>query len=129
MLANPRSQISAANAEFMAAFKRGDAAGMAAAYTTDALLMPPHSDFVRGSAAIRTFWQGVIELGLRDVKLETDEVQVQGDVLIEVGRYTLLPPTGAAVDAGKYVVVWKNERGGWRLDRDIWTTSQPAPNT
>jgi ketosteroid isomerase-like protein len=63
------------------------------------------------------------------VKLETDEVQVQGDVLIEVGRYALLAPTGAAVDAGKYVVVWKSERGGWRLDRDIWTTSQPSPKT
>jgi uncharacterized protein (TIGR02246 family) len=129
MAANPRSQISAANAEFMVAFKRGDAAGMAASYTTDALLMPPHSDFVRGTAAIRAFWQFVIDQGLRDVKLETDEVQVQGDVLIEVGRYALLAPTGAAVDAGKYVVVWKSERGGWRLDRDIWTTSQPPPKT
>ena len=127
MTTNPRGQIGAANAEFMAACKRGDAAGMAAAYTTDALLMPPHSDFVRGAAAIRVFWQGIIDLGLRDVKLETEDVQPQGEVLIEVGRYTLRVPTGATVDTGKYLVVWKNERGGWRLDRDIWTTSQPPP--
>jgi uncharacterized protein (TIGR02246 family) len=117
--------IAAANTKFMAAFKSGDAAAMANAYTADALLAPPHSDFVRGTAGITKFWQGVIAAGLRDVKLETAEVEAQGDLAVETGRYTLLAPDGATVDRGKYLVVWKNERGAWKLRRDIWTTSQP----
>jgi hypothetical protein len=31
------------------------------------------------------------------------------------------------VDQGKYVVSWKKEEGVWKLDRDIWNTSSPAP--
>ena len=120
-------RIAAANATFMAAFKNGDAAGMANAYTADALLAPPHSDFVEGTEQIRRFWQGVIMLGLRDVKLETATVEPHGDLAIETGRYTLLTPDGGTVDRGKYLVVWKNDHGQWKLRRDIWTTSQPPP--
>jgi uncharacterized protein (TIGR02246 family) len=122
-----REKIAAANSKFMAAFKRGDAAGMAKAYTADALLAPPHSDFVQGTEAIQRFWKGVITLGLKDVKLETADVESHGDLAIETGRYTLLTPDGAPADRGKYLVVWKNERGTWKLRRDIWTTSQPPP--
>ena len=120
-------RITAANDKLVAAFRRGDAAGAASAYTADALLAPPHSDFVRGTEAIQAFWQGVIDLELRDVKLETAEVEAHGELAIETGRYTLLTPDGATVDRGKYLVVWKNDRGTWKLRRDIWTTSQPPP--
>ena len=129
MSSDPRSQIQAANAQFMAACQRGDAAAMAAAYTNDAWVMPPHADLLQGTAAIRAFWQRVLDMGLRDVVLETADVEAQGEVLIECGRYTLRAPTGDVVDTGKYVVVWKQERGGWRLHRDIWTTSQPPPKS
>jgi uncharacterized protein (TIGR02246 family) len=122
-----RKLIAAANGKFTAAFKRGDAATMANAYTSDAVLAPPHSDFVHGTEAIQRFWKGVITLGLRDVTLVTTEVEAHGELAIETGRYTLLTPDGATVDRGKYLVVWKNERGAWKLRRDIWTTSQPAP--
>ena len=129
MAPDPRSQIRAANAELMAACKRGDAAAMAAAYTSDAWLMPPHADVQQGTAAIRAFWQTVVDMGLRDVALETADLEAQGEALIECGRYTLRAPTGDVVDTGKYVVVWKQERGGWRLHRDIWTTSRPPPQS
>ncbi len=120
-------RIAAANGKFMAAFKSGDAAALANAYTSDAILAPPHSDFVRGAEQIQTFWKNVIAMGLRDVKLETAEVEAHGDLAIETGLYTLLTPDGATADRGKYLVVWKNEHGTWKLRRDIWTTSQPPP--
>jgi uncharacterized protein (TIGR02246 family) len=121
-----RTQIGSANKEFMNAFKRGDAAAMAKLYTPEAQLLPANSDFVRGTAAIRAFWQGVIDLGLKDASLETIEAEAHGHTAIEVGRYRLLGAGGAVADSGKYVVVWKNDRGTWKLHRDIWTTSQPA---
>jgi ketosteroid isomerase-like protein len=31
------------------------------------------------------------------------------------------------LDEGKYVVIWKRHQGKWKLHRDIWTTSMPAP--
>jgi len=126
MTGDIRTQIGSANTEFMNAFKRGDATAMANLYTSEAQLLPANSDFVRGTAAIRAFWQGVIDLGLKEATLETIEAEVHGDTVIEVGRYRLLAAGGAVADSGKYVVVWKDDRGTWKLHRDIWTTSQPA---
>ena len=126
MTGDVRTQIGSANKEFMNAFKRGDATAIANLYTPEAQLLPANSDFVRGTAAIRAFWQGVIDLGLKDASLESIEAEAHGDTAIEVGRYRLLAAGGAVADSGKYVVVWKNDRGTWKLHRDIWTTSQPA---
>ena len=47
-----RATIAAANDTFMAAFKRGDAAGLAALYTEDGQVLPPNADFVTGKPAI-----------------------------------------------------------------------------
>ena len=121
-----RSRIETANAAFTGAFKRGDGAAMANLYTAEAQLLPANSDFVRGTAAIRAFWQGAIDMGLKDASLETVEVEAHGDTAIEMGRYRLVAADGAVADSGKYIVIWKNERGTWKLHRDIWTTSQPA---
>ncbi len=121
-----RSQIEAANAQFVTAFKRGDSATLASLYTAQGQLLPANSDVVRGTEAIRGFWQGALDMGLKQVALETIEVEDHGDTAIEVGRYKLFVDDGSVADAGKYIVIWKNERGVWKLHRDIWTTSQPS---
>lgn len=77
----------------------------------EAQLLPANSDFVRGTAAIRALWQGVLDTGLEDVALETSEVDAHGDAAIELGRYRLLAAGGAVVDNRKYLVVWKNDGG------------------
>lgn len=121
-----RQEIEAANAIFMAAFGRGDAAGLAALYTADGQLLPTNSDVVSGSAAIQEFWQGAIDMGLKKATLDTVEVDDCGNTAVEVGRYTLIAGDDSVADAGKYVVIWKRQDGGWKLHRDIWNTSQPA---
>ncbi len=121
-----RSRIEAANGRFIGAFKRGDAAALASLYTAQAQLLPANSDFVKGAEAIRGFWQGVFDMGLRQAVLETVEVEAHGDTAIEVGRYTLIVGDGSVADTGKYVVIWKNDGGTWKLHRDIWTTSRPS---
>src|SRR5436190_3175919 len=122
MSSDIRSRIEAGNKAFVDAFKRGDAAAMAGLYTAEGQLLPANSDVVRGAAAIRAFWQGVMSLGLEDASLETIEVEAHGDTAIEVGRYTLMAAGGAVADSGKYIVIWKNDKGTWKLHRDIWTT-------
>ena len=126
MTIDTRRAIESANAQFMSAFKRSDATALANLYTSGAQLLPANSDFVRGTAAIRAFWQNVMNMGLKTASLETVEVESHGDTAIEVGRYRLLAPGDALADQGKYIVVWKNENGTWKLHLDIWTTSQPA---
>lgn len=40
--------------------------------------------------------------------------------------YTLKADGGAVADRGKFIVIWKNDGGSWKLHKDIFNTSQPA---
>ena len=122
-----RAAIAAPIEQFMAAFSRGDAAGAAAVYTADAQVLPPNSDVITGQQAIQTFWQGAMDMGVKAVKLETVEVEGTGILPMKSGRFTLQGAEGQVIDAGKYVVIWKQEAGQWKLHRDIWNSSRPAP--
>ena len=121
-----RADITAGNQHFMDAFGRGDAAGLANLYTAGGQVFPPHSEIITGHDAIRAFWQGAMDAGLTEATLDTVEVERLGETAVEVGRYTLRAKGGQVADAGKYVVVWKTEGGGWKLHRDIWNTSRPV---
>lgn len=121
-----RQAVDAGNRSFMDAFQRGDAAGVAACYTADARLLPPNGEPTGGTAAITSFWQGAMNMGIKAARLETVELETRGDLAIEIGRYTLTiePAPGTTVtDVGKYVVVWKNDGGTWKLHIDIWNTN------
>jgi len=121
-----RSAIEAANKKWEAAASRGDGAGVAALYTTDAQLLPSHSDFVRGTQAIGQFWQAVFDSGVKGVSLTTLEVEACGNTAYEVGKLEIRGADGTVLDHGKYVVVWKKKGDAWKLHRDIWTTSVVA---
>jgi len=120
-----RAAIEAVNKEFMAAVIRGDAAGLAALYTTTAQALPQGGDFAKGPAAIRAVMQGALDAGIKQLVLTTLEVETHGDTAHEVGAFTAKGKDGAVLDQGKYVVVWKKEGGRWKLHRDIWNSSQP----
>jgi len=118
--------IAAANEEFMAAVGRGDAAGLAALYTEDGMLLPPNFDFFIGREAVQAFWQGVIDMGIKEAKLEIVEVEGHGNTVIEVSKYELYAEGGQLADKGKYIVIWKQVAGQWKLHRDIFNSSMPA---
>ena len=126
---NVRNAITSANQNFMDAFKRADAAAIAALYTADATLLPPDAQMMNGTEAIKSFWQGAMNMGIKEARLETMKVEAQGDLAYEIGRYTLSIETkggeGMAI-AGKYVVVWKQQGGAWKLHADIWNSDAPA---
>ena len=130
MTQSPTTVLGAAIAapieQFMAAFSRGDAAGAAAVYTADAQVLPPNSDVITGQQAIQTFWQRAMDMGVKAVKLATVEVVGDGHTAYEVGQFTLQGAEGQVLDAGKYVVIWQQEAGQWKLHRDIWNSSRPA---
>jgi len=122
-----RAAIEAGNKQFLAALSRGDGAGMAAVYGTNAQVFPPNSDIVSGRQAIQKFWQDVVNSGVKGATLTTLEAEGQGDTAYEVGTYTLTGEAGKVLDTGKYVTIWKREQGQWKLHRDIWNTNTPAP--
>jgi ketosteroid isomerase-like protein len=125
-LANVRAAIRSVDEMFCSSFKRGSAGEIAALYTVDGQVLPPNGEIFEGTNAILDFWQGAFDLGLKELKLESTEIEVHGDTALEVGRYVLFAARGAEADRGKYIVIWKDQAGLWKLHRDIWNSSKPA---
>lgn len=124
-LAAAKSVIESENVKFMDAFKKGDSAAIASLYSSDALMLPPNSEPVKG-AGIAEGWGAFIRMGIKDFKLITDEVSGNENQLAETGRYELYGDGNKLIDKGKYVVVWQPSNGNWKLHRDIWNSSMPA---
>lgn len=82
---------------------------------------------VTGKAALESFWQSILDMGISGIELRTGELEDLGDTAIEVGAYTLRGADGQSLDQGKYIVIWKREGGEWLLHRDIFNSSLPAP--
>ena len=111
---------------FMTAFADGNVAAVGELYTDNARLMPPNSDTVSGRDGIVAALQSFIDMGIASIKLETVEAEEHGDTAIEEGRYTLGTADGQTADVGKYIVIWKNDNGTWKLHKDIFNSNQPA---
>jgi len=83
-------------------------------YTPDAVLMPPNEPVARGSVQMEAVFQRYVEAGASSLTLETVDLEEQGDVVIEVGRYELgiQTPDGSMTDVGKYLQVFKRQADG-----------------
>ena len=81
-----------------------------------------NSLMVIGKDNIRQFWSKAFET-LADATLEVQDVETQGDLLVEYGTYTMKNISNSQAPqtfAGKYMVAWKNISGNWKLHRDIF---------
>lgn len=114
-----QSEIAAVNRAFEDAARKGDMDRLALLYTPDAMALPPDGPVVKGRESIKQLWASVAQqIGLKEVRLQTIDLQIAGETAYEVGEAALTLQSGAAVV--KYVVVWKRLDGQWRLHRDIW---------
>lgn len=108
---------------FEAVFGRGDAAGVADFYTDNGMLLPSGFDLVQGKRGIEAFWQGAMDMGVKNAKIDILEVEQHGDTAIEISKFTLRDADDQVMDHGKGVVIWKYEDGSWKMHRDIWNSS------
>lgn len=118
---NIRGRIDAVNRRFEAAFSDGDPATVAReAYTRGARILPPGASMIQGREAIASFWTTAAQkMGVTRVQLSTVDLAPFTDGAYEIGRVTLTHADGAQA-TGKYVVIWRQEDGRWRMDVDIW---------
>ena len=114
-----QAEIAAVNREFEDAARNGDLARLASLYTSNAIALPPDGRDVRGRENIKQMWGTIAQqIGLKDVRLNTLDLEILGDTAYEVGEGVLTLSGGSAVV--NFVVVWKKVDGRWRLHRDIW---------
>jgi uncharacterized protein (TIGR02246 family) len=104
-----------------------DPDAMAAMYADDSVLLPPNSEAISGRAAIQAFWIAALATGINGAAKDT-EVYAHSDIGYTVGTYTATDAGGAIIDEGKYVIIWRNVDGEWKIHRDIWNSNLPLPS-
>jgi len=55
----------------------------------------------------------------RTIKYTTTSLSTDTEFLVELGTYEMLDSKGNSKYKGKYLVVWKQEDGNWKLYRDM----------
>jgi ketosteroid isomerase-like protein len=123
-----RTAIDRARTAFEQAIAVNDPSAMAAGYTSDARLFPPAADSVRGTAAIRRFFDRP-----RDYEVRHDVIELtqHGASVFEIGRWTQVRKTdGVTLGGGWYFWEWRRQPDGrWLVHRDVWSSGLTPAGT
>jgi uncharacterized protein (TIGR02246 family) len=94
-------------------------------YAVDAVVLRPNVPPVRGTAAIREFFFGVLDAGLGEVEMDPLRLEVFGDIAYEAGRCKMLVPFTMGKrreERGKYLLILARQAGDWKLLADCWSS-------
>ncbi len=119
-----KSFIDSMNAKFSEQIALGDSSGLASHYWPDAELLLDNSEAVKGKDIINA-WGAAIRMGIKEMTFSTTDITGSPTLIIETGNYEMKDEKKSLIDRGKYVVVWENRNGDWKLYRDIGSTSMP----
>lgn len=125
-LANAKKEIESANQAITVFMANGDSVGIASAYSKEGSVMFNNMPSIKGKENLTTAWGGFIRAGVNKLTLTTLEVWGDENFITEEGIFEIKTKDDAAIDKGKYLVLWKKEDGKWKLHRDISNSDLPA---
>lgn len=91
-------------------------------YCINAEIYSPQSPAVKGRETIRSFFYQNGANTDTKIELPTGNIYGNADLVIEEGTYNFPDGKGGSVDKGKFIAIWKQEEGKWKLYREIWNT-------
>ena len=111
-------------ADLAAAFNAHEIDKVVQHYADNSIFMPPNVPLLRGQEPLRAFYADMIEKGAADLNLEPTEVSGHGPIAYEAGSYSVSYKDGGR-DRGKYLLVFRNTAGTWRVEKTIWSSDLP----
>jgi ketosteroid isomerase-like protein len=100
------------------AYLAGDSASFANLHHSQIINMPPGRPLSVGKEAIGATAKDVPGEGVKDMIINTTAIYGGPDYVIEEGKVGIV--TQNDTYQGKYIVVWKQESGIWKIYRTIW---------
>ena len=120
-----KTEIDAANLEFVKLFNTSDSVGLANMFTIDGKSMEPNEPSFNGRREIQRHYAIVMKAGNNKLGLVTTGLWGDEQMLAEEGIYTFMDKNEKVLDKGKYIVLWKKEEGNWKLFRDCYNSDMP----
>jgi uncharacterized protein (TIGR02246 family) len=123
--ASVRAMIDSVNADWIPAMNRKDAAGIAAPYAEDGVLVTATGESFRGRAAVEQAMRESVArvTGTVSGRLVQDGLTRVGPLLYEWGHAEMevaRPGREPARGSGRYLTVWRLEADGrWRISRNL----------
>lgn len=121
-----RAHIIKMNETYTQRFTTKDSFFFTERYCKDAQVLSPNMPAVISRDSIIKFFQG--DGSGTDIKMELPIGNVYGDedMVVEEGTYNFPDGKGGSYDKGKFIALWKQEDGKWKLFREIWNTDLPV---
>jgi len=94
-------------------------------FSKEAKIFPPNSEAIIGETAISKLNSDWVNYGVYEFKETSTSLYGTKDYLIDEGTYYLRYGPENAIENGKYINIWKNENGEWKLFSNIWNSSDP----
>jgi len=124
-LQDAMTAIARANAAHFGLFAKNDGS-ILNLYTEDACLLMPGAPAFCGREGLLKFFNNVYAAGSRSGKITTLAVYGDGEEYVtEEGLTEVYDGNGKLLGAGKYIVIWKNTKNGWKMYRDMFNGNQP----
>src|SRR5215510_13589916 len=115
--------IRQASTTLESAFNAKDVDKILGLYTENSVFMPPNKPLLRGRASLKGFYDGLLAGGSKDLKITSADVSGHGPLAYESGSYTMM--NGTVPDRGKYLFVFRNMAGNWRIEYTSWSSDLP----
>ncbi len=123
-----KSEIQAMEDAYAAAEKAKDADAVAVYYSKDAISYNRNEEPTSGITAIK---ESIAKRLAKDTTgnhsvYKVVDLFAEGDMLVEIGSWTQINPSGAEVDKGHYMSYFQKRDGKYVCVRDMNVSSNPA---
>lgn len=122
-----RRLITQQNERFTAAHVAGDVATIDAMFAPDAKSFPPGAAAVIGLPALHAFTVEYLKAGVTEFREETTDFYGNAEYVVDGGTYVVTYGPAHVTERGKYLNVWTQVNGRWKIKANMWNTDAPAP--
>jgi len=123
-LEQAKKAITKSNAVYRSLFLKNDGS-ILSCYADDACILQPNGPALCGKEAMGKFFTDAYAAGVRGGRFI--QLKVYGDgkgFVTEEGTLQALDDNDKIVDEGKYLVLWKKTKDGWKMYRDMFSSNR-----
>lgn len=97
-------------------------------YTNDAYSMPPGVEELKGIENIINYFKAGADSPKASVEVLLKDIIGGPEIVTEIGTYEIFDSASKSIDKGKFIALWKQEDGKWKIFREIWNTDVSHKN-